>query len=171
MVDELYPLQFIEGMNENGEVNKRKQELIQIHQCPNVALGFSPNRTFLLNNIEIYLFWHEFVEPVEYEVTLYPDYNDNPAYIALREGKLSFDKASIGFGWRNISLKQPVVVFAKDNYWIALKSLGANFLLAEAKEGKRVAFSNGEPGDWFNNNSINYQLMLRFYGRVLPVVS
>ena len=171
MLDELCPIQFIEGVNENGEIKRGEEDLIQIHQVSNIALGFTPNRTFLLNSIEICLFWNKFIEPVEYEVKLYPDYNNNPADIVLREGKLSFNKTSIGFGWCNIDLNQPIVVFAKNDYWLSLASFGANFFLLHVKEGKRVPFSEGKPGDWFNSTGVNYQLMLRLYGRVLPVVS
>ena len=171
MLDEICPVQFIEGVNENGEIKRGDKDFIQINLLRNIAIGFTPSRTFLLNKIEIYLQWNEFREPVVYEAKLYPDYNNNPAGMILREGKLSFNKKGSGDGWCNIDLNQPIVVFAKDNYWLGLESFGVKFFLLEAKEGKRVPFSEGMPGDWFNNTAIDYQLMLRLYGRVLPVVS
>ena len=171
MLDEICPVQFVEGVNENGEIKREKADLIQIHQLRNVALGFTPNRTFLLKSIEICLLWNEFRQPVEYEVKLYPDYNNNPADLVLREGKLSFTKISSGLDWCNINLNQPIVVFTKNDYWLSLESFGANFFLLQAKEGKRVPFSEGKPGNWFNSTDVDYQFMLRLYGRVLPVVS
>jgi len=171
MLDEICPVQFVEGVNENGEIKREKADLIQIHQLRNVALGFTPNRTFLLKSIEICLLWNEFRQPKEYEVKLHPDYNNNPADLVLREGKLGFNKTSSNLGWCNIDLNQPVVVFAKNDYWLSIESLGVNFFLLQAKEGKRVPFSEGKSGDWLNSNGVDYQLMLRLYGRVLPVLS
>ena len=171
MLDEMCPVQFVEGVNENGEIKRGKGEYIQIHQIHNIALGFTPNRTFLLNSIEICLLWNEFKQPVEYEVKLYPDYNSNPADLVLREGKLCFNKTSTGYGWCNIDLNQPIVIFVKNDYWLSLESFGVNFYLLQAKEGRSVPFSEGKPGDWFHNTDINYKCMLRLYGRVLPVVS
>lgn len=171
MLDEICPVQFIEGVNENGEINRGKGGSIQIGHLRDIAIGFTPSRTFLLSRIEICLLWNEFSEPVEYEVKLYPDYNNNPAGIVLREGKLGFSKTSGGLDWCNIDLNQPVVVFAGDNYWLGLESWNARFLLLQAKEGKRVPFSEGKPGDWFSGTDDKYQFMLRLYGRVVPVAA
>ncbi len=171
MLDELFPVQFIEGVNENGEIKRREHERVQIDELANIAIGFAPSHTFILNKIDIYLFWSGFSIPVEYKAKLYPDYCNNPAIIVLTEGKLGFDKEGVGHGWRNIDLNQPIVVFAGNNYWLGLESLQVSFALGQAKEGKKVPFIEGKPGNWFSSLDTDYHLMLRLYGRVVPVLS
>jgi hypothetical protein len=170
MLDDICPVQFIEGVNEDGEI--RKGGNILIDHLHNIAIGFTPRRTFLLNRIEVNLVWKGSIEPVEYDAKLYPDYHNNPASIVLREGKLIFNETRSGVGWCNIDLNQPVVVFAGDNYWLGLESWEARFSLLQVNEGKKsVPFSEGEPGDWHSSTNVEYQFMLRLYGRVVPAVS
>ncbi|MFC1904816.1 hypothetical protein ACFLXT_03520 [Chloroflexota bacterium] len=169
MLEELFPVQFIEGINEN--VKNIKNELLQINTYDYVATQFVPAHTFLLTESEIYLAWDAFSQREEYIVRLYSDYKDKPTEIILREGKLVFDTSPSGYGWCKISLNEPIVIFAKNKYWLCLKSRDALFSLLQAKEGKESSFREYTDGGWLGNVLDKYRVMIKFYGRVFPVSS
>ncbi|MFC2003447.1 hypothetical protein ACFLV4_05845 [Chloroflexota bacterium] len=169
MLDEICPVQFIEGINENGKIER--ENFIQIRGYQNVAIRFTPNRTFLLSRLEICLVWGNFNKQEEYGVKLCSDYKNNPTDTVLREGKLVFDVTKSGYGWCIIDLNEPIVVFARNNYWLCFDSYDALFSLLKATEGDEILFREYTGSDWFGESTDKYRFMFRFYGRVVPIAS
>ncbi len=165
MSTESQPIQFIDGVNEGA--TPKQEEFIYIQDYAWVAIQYSPNTTFSLSRIDLYLVWTELQEQVKYDVKLYTDYEDNPTDIILSEGELTFDATESGFGWCSIELNKPVVVFSNKKYWIGLESDRARYALLEAEKGAGVAMRMGVDNVWSSGSGRLYEFMLRFYGRVL----
>lgn len=146
-----------------------QERFLHIEGYPWVAIQYSPNLTFSLNRIDICLVWSKFIKPVEYDVQLYSDYDDNPADIILSEGKLVFDATESGFGWRSIELNQPVVVFSNKKYWIGLESKQALYAFMRGDKGLGAAMRARVNNIWSSGDGDLYKFMLRFYGRVLQI--
>ena len=195
MTDELLqlcPVQYIEGINENeklaGSVIKsdNPQVLgfksawgIRVENAPRirVAIAYNPGRVYTLCRIEIVGLISKLFPQNEHLVRLCTDYKTVPGENSITYGKLIIPDEKESMKWLELQLEQPVVVFDKQAYWIILEVAGNNlgFAFGQANDGDSVAVrmeENGEegwshPGSW----GIYPKLMLKFYGRVLPVNS
>jgi hypothetical protein len=165
MPDEINPIQFVEGINEGALPTQMR--FIRVQEYPWFAIQYSSNYRFSLSKIDIGLLWGKYTEPVEYGVKLLSDYKDNPTDIILSEGKLVFDVAESGFGWRRVELNHPAVVMSGKKYWISLESKQALYSLLRPEEGAGVAMRVYVNDLWLSGSSSVYKLMLRLYGRIL----
>ena len=171
VLSQLCPIQFIEGINEN-------QEPILISEGPfwrpdetQVAIPYKPSRAYALSRIDIFGSPHKLPQPKEHQVSLYTDSNDAPSNNLLAEGKLIVPAQVASECWLTINL-QPIVVFPKQRYWIALEDYPLKFTIGIAKDGKEIAVTGKAllTGRWISI-AATIRYMLKFYGRVLPVVS
>ena len=178
MVDELSqlcPVQFIEGINENQKPIVIAPVLERGFWRPEdvqLAIPYLPSRTYALCTIAIYGSADELSQPEEHSIGLYTDSNNAPGENLLTEGKLTVPAKAPGEGWLRIDL-QPIVVFAKQRYWIALRDYSRKFKIGIAQDGDEICktFRRQRPmADWETIEE-KIQYMLKFYGRVLPVAS
>jgi hypothetical protein len=98
-------------------------------------------------------------------------YKDNLTDTFLSDGELSFEPIRSGYGWCKLDLNQPVVVISKKQYWLDIASRDAMFHLGRAENGAEVAIRAMMNGVWSDYVSESKGPMLKFYGRVLPVLS
>ena len=171
MSDELMklcPIQFIEGLNEGAEPADRKHIRIDVYEA--VAIEYTPAVTFCMTNVESFVVWGQSSAQQSFSLAVHSAYADNPSNLVLSRGNMVIDETAGGFGWRNVELDNPVVVFCGRTYWLVLEAAGAPLALGRTEEGKEITIRSKVRKEWgVFENDISPKLMIRFYGRVLPV--
>ena len=174
MLDEICPIQFIEGINECGEYVQKS--VIGMQSYPVMAIEYIPKSSYSLTKLEICLFLPPRVpEEKTIRVALYSDYNGNPSDIVLTEGTFvpNFSKEKHQFIWQEIQLS-PVVVSPNNKYWVTVYPQPLSIALVDADEGVDSTLrvkKNNNKWDTLPNHIKESKVMLRFYGRVLPMAS
>lgn len=170
MLNELLPIQFIEGINENARYDYG-EGLVDVSQI-NRAIEYKAGRSYCLTRLDLYIVTTALTKESDVAITLLTDYENNPTDIILSKGKfvpkLSGDKSSV-YLWQEVIL-EPVVIIHDSRYWITIAQ--ASLCLAGAKEGVECAIRARGENRWFTaEKSQRAKVMLRFYGRVLPLMS
>lgn len=168
-LSQLCPIQFIEGINENQEPIEPIEGRFWQPQDLQVAIPYEPSRTYTLSRIDIFGSPHELSQPKEHLVRLYTNNNNAPSDNFITEGKLAIPAEAAGEGWLQIDL-QPIVVFPKQKYWIVLEEYSLKFAIGRAKDGKEMRKTGRKHGMMWVSIDQTIRYMLKFYGRVLPVV-
>jgi len=166
MLDEISPVQFIEGVNENEELTNGTLPEFRLY---GVAIPYTPRTSYILTGIEMYISPSQLQNPKEHIVELRTDHNDNPSTICLVDGKLV---VPVGIGrWVKIELLQNVAVLSGRTYWLCLPEHPLEFALGISKRGEELSLRANPEGEWLSSESdIKYRCMLRCYGTVIPVV-
>jgi hypothetical protein len=163
MVSELYPIQFIEGINENEEVTDKP---FMEYRDYGIAVLFTPNFRYNLTRIEIYGSVGEKSKP--HKAILLTDHNGAPSKTAVAEGRLLVP-TELGEDWLPVELSQPVVVFTERKYWLAFPEHPLTIYIGYAKEGKELIMVANPYGVWGHAEpDVKRRVMLRFFGRALP---
>ena len=169
MLDDICPIQFIEGINEDLE--PAKGQSLHVNTYDRVAIQYTPSLTFCLARLELLLYCRQVSVPEEYNFKLHTDYEDNPGKTVLREGAFKFDMTDRKIDWFEICLDHPVVIMASKNYWLDIESRDAIFRLCRTDKGI-TSKTSAQIGDtWSSGGEIPNRFMLRFYGRILPLSS
>lgn len=167
MLDELFPIQFVEGINESAEVVG--DGFLQVRQYDRIAIPLAPTMAFTISRVEISLIWGRFGTQETYAAKISFDHDNNPSEIALSEGELIFEPTDSGYGWCKIKLVHPVVLLPNKHYWLELESKDALFHLGIAREGARVSM-RADLGEGWSSSGNDHSFMLRLYGRVFPTI-
>jgi hypothetical protein len=174
MIDELCPIQFIEGVN---EYTISTPDLFDLSDFKVIAIKYQPKLSYNLRNLSIYLMSGMGVQPQsEIRIALHSNYNDIPSDIVLSEGtfKLPLARERPIITWQEINLK-PVVVFHSNTYWLVIDVSGYYRLCKNDVNNaiecqlKVIKISN-KVIKWENIDE-NPKLMLKFYGRALTFIS
>lgn len=168
MLDEICPVQFVDGVNEAEEASQQK---ITTTHYSGVAIEYTPKLSYSLKRLGIFLTEQRAPEEDKFKVTLCLDHNNNPSDIVISEGE--WIATNMLGDWQEVELK-PRVVIRNEKYWLTIDvgqegSIG----LPIAKEGQKVALRFKKNKEWVIHNNKNYEtdtVMLRFYGRLLPIV-
>lgn len=168
MLDEICPIQFIEGINENEEpITGRWPEFRNY----GIAIPYTPSTSYNLTRIEIYGSPWELDKPEEHVAKLHTDYEDNPSKTCIVEGRLIIP-SGIGAQWLQIKLAQTIVVSAKRKYWLTIAEHPLKFAIGVAEEGEELSLRANPNQQWVVSSSDRkWRFMLRFFGRVLPITS
>lgn len=166
MLDELnslFPVQFIEGRNKGAEPG-------EISSIPTGAyILYVPEVSYSIAHIDIFLAWKAVPERQENRLRIYAAYLDHPSDIVLTEGAMVFEKGTEPYeDWRRIEIARPVVLIAHKKYWLRFTEVESNFAFYAAKEGDEITTMVKDNDKWHSSHE---RLMLRFFGRVLPVAS
>ena len=160
---EMFPIQFIEGFNENEEPSGKP---FPTFQESSLAIPYIPNMTYGLTVVEIY---GSLKESVKGRLQIYTDHEDRPGKVLLAEATM-MDSGS-GEQWQRFELTSSVVVMPHHRYWLAVER-PLNFAFGHADSGKDVSPMGMVQGKWHRHQSGGvWKFMLRFYGRVLPVAT
>lgn len=165
-LNELFPVQFIEGINENEEPTRDRFAEFRDY---GVAIPYIPNISYNLARIEIYGSPAELDRPKEHVVRLHTDYKGLPSNTCLVEGKLIVP-SDYGEQWLPIELAKNTLVFAKRNYWLTIPEHPLVFAVGLAEDGEELSLRANPSGLWVSSNR-KWRFMLRFFGRVLPITS
>ena len=159
----LYPVQFIEGFNENEEPTRGR---FLTWGNYGIAIPYTPNITYNLVRIEIYGSPKHLPKKKEHAVKFYTDHKDNPSNNCLAEGKVLIP-GDVGEQWLSIELAQAITVFAKHKYWLSIEEYPLRFAIGRAEDGEELSLRANPSGLWVSSGS-GCRCMLKFFGRVLP---
>ena len=153
MLDNICPVQFIEGINESRECNT--QNFIDIQGYQFVAIEYDCKSTYCLVALEILIDHSPALGTREFDIALHSDYNGRPSDIILSRGKLAtkvnrepVNTRYVRFvDWGKVDLN-PVVVIRSSKYWVTIRPDGRQLSLATAVDGDITDMVTAESGKW-----------------------
>lgn len=170
MLDEICPVQFVEGLNEGADTSADiESTVITTYSC--VGILYIPKVSYSLASLEMMLVFGQFREGTKIKVELCSDYDEKPSDIILSSG--SFVPKVVYGEWREVTLK-PVSVLRNTKYWVTIHPNGCPTAFVVPKEGKDYTLSV-KPGSYSKWETLpemdinNRKVMFRFYGRIFPV--
>ncbi len=170
MLDEICPVQFVEGMNEGAELSGEDSFVITSYS--RVGIQYIPSLSYSLAGLEIMLVFGDFRKGTQIAVEISSDYDGKPSDIILSAG--SFVPEALYAEWREVTLK-PVSVLKNTKYWVTIHPNRCPTALVVPKDGKDYTLSvkPGINSKWETppDDTENHKVMLRFYGRILPISS
>ncbi|MFC2067306.1 hypothetical protein ACFLUO_09750 [Chloroflexota bacterium] len=164
MLDELFPVQFVEGINEEAELPDEK--VIVITSYSGIGLQYVPKVSYSLTKLEVVLTFSDIPQGAKIRIDLNSDYNGKPTNdIILSTG--SIIPEGVG-GWQQVNL-QPVSLIKGRKYWVTIHPNGCPVALIKTEKGKSVTLSVKAEDRWATpTEDIRGKVMLRFYGRIFP---
>lgn len=166
MLDELFPIQFVEGLNEGAEPSE--EDSIVITRYSGFGIQYIPSLSYSLTGLEMMLVFGDFREGTQISVEISSDYNEKPSDIILSSG--SFVPKVVYGEWREVTLK-PVSVIRNKKYWVIVHPNGCPTSFVKADKGKGYILSGKRDAKWRTplDSLKEGEVMLKFYGRILPI--
>lgn len=167
MLDEISPVQFIEGVNECAEAADTS---IKTMNYSGVAIEYIPKVSYSLKKLSIFLTHQEPIGGGKYKVALCSDYKNNPSDIPISKGEwVSSVKSE---EWQEIEFEKPAVVVRNKKYWLTIDLDRGNIGLPMAIEGDESALRFRGKKKWGTDDMFKTdKVILKFYGRVLPILT
>jgi hypothetical protein len=160
-IELLCPIQFIEGRNKFAEPDK--PSTIE----PDAYIEYIPKICCSITGITMFVTWPKITESQVNKLTIYADYLDHPTDIVITEGKMTFEEGEEpSENWREIEIVQPVVLIAHKRYWLQFSDLKTELAFYAGSKGDQILTRTKSDKGWKTKSDF---LMLRVYGRVLPV--
>jgi hypothetical protein len=161
-LDKICPVQFIEGRNKFAEPEKASDI------SPAAYIEYVPMVSYSLARIDMFLAWTaKITENQNNKLVIYADYLEHPTDIVLTEGNMRFEQGEYPFeNWRSIEIAQPVVLIAHKRYWLQFPDRETKFAFYAGAKGDQIVTKSKADKKWETENDT---LMLRFYGRILPL--
>ncbi len=168
MLDELFPVQFVEGLNEVAEPSD--EDTIVITRYLGAGIQYIPQVSYILTRLEIMLVFGDFQKEAQITINVCTDYNDKPSDIVLSSG--SFVPKSVYQEWREVTLK-PTSMIRNRKYWVTIHHNGFPTGLVRAEKGKDWLLSVKRDKRWGAppEDIKDGKVMLRFHGRILAISS
>jgi len=117
MLDELCPVQFIEGINNFEEFID--DQFIETTGFSRVAIQVIPKLSYSLNAIEVVMVVeYQSHRESSFEVAVCPDFHDNPGDIQMTEG--TWVASDQQLAWQTMSFQKPAVVINSKKYWLTI---------------------------------------------------
>lgn len=167
MMDEaqhMYPVQFLEGLNENEEPATGR---FLTWEESGIAIPYTPGITYSLSRIEIYGVPHNLEAPREHHLHLHTDFKDMPSRNTIASGKLIVPRGNSG-QWLQIMMEEAIIVIARRKYWFTLAGYPLSFSIGLAQDGEDLGLRTGTNENWAPSSLGKHKCMLRFYGRIVP---
>lgn len=167
MLNELFPVHFVEGLNEGAEPSG--EGTIVITSYSGTGLQYIPTVSYILTRLEIILTFGEIPEGAEIRVNLCSDYDEKPSDIVLGSGSFVPEKGVLG-GWQEVTLK-PISVIRNRKYWVTIHPNRCPTALIRAEKGQGSVLSVKTETRWKTppERVKVGEVMLRFYGIILPI--
>lgn len=167
MLDEISPVQFIEGVNECAEAADAS---INTMNYSGVAIQYIPKVSYSLKKLSLFLIPLKPLDGGKYKVALCSDYKNNPSDIPLSKGV--WVSSGTLWEWQEVELEKPAVVVRNKKYWLTIDLDRRKIALPETKEGDESALRFRDGNRWITHDkSKTAKVRLRFYGRVLPILT
>lgn len=171
MLDEICPVQFVEGVNEGEE--QLDETTIEITHHLGTGLQYIPKTSYSLTRLQVILILGETIlgetrKDTQIRVDLCSDYKGKPSDIVLGSGSFVPKR---GYGeWQEVAFK-PVSLIKNWNYWITIHPSGCQVALLQAQKGQSLVLSVKSLNKWGipPAEPKEGKVMLRFYGRILPI--
>lgn len=167
MLDEICPVQFVEGINECAKASE--EEYINTMGYSGIAIEYEPKLTYSLRRFQIFVILAESSpEGFQHQVALCADHKNNPSDIVLSKGTWVSETGYIQ-GWQEVEL-EPVVVIRGKKYWLTIDLNERRIDLPISKEGEVSALRFRGGKKWITHDIFKTdRVILRFYGRILPI--
>jgi hypothetical protein len=163
MLEEILPVQFIEGVNEYAAPTKFRT---YITYGTTAAFRYTPKTTYTLKKLSIFFSGKG---EQNFTLALCIEHNNSPSDIVLTWGDVVSKSESPM--WQEVDFLQPAVIIAEKRYWITVRLDKGEMELPVLKEGKEVPFRYKQAAKWAVESSLkSCHAMLRFYGRYLPII-
>lgn len=160
-LDTICPVQFIEGRNKFAELGKPSDINSESY------IEYIPQVSYSVSRIDILIGWPDVKQSGNNRLVVYADYLDHPTDIILTEGNMAFDDDEpASMGWRTVNVESPVVLIAHKRYWLKFSDIEAEFYFVAASKGDEIITRLKPDSKWETKNEV---LMLRCYGRILPI--
>ena len=168
MLDELCPVQFVDGMNECADLSD--VDSINITSQSVVGLQYTPKVSYSLTKLEIMLAFGKPQKITQIKVDFCSDYGDKPSDIVMNSGSITPGK--VYPEWREVILK-PVSLIKTFRYWVVIYPNDCPTAIIAPKNGKEYPLMVNIFKRWVElPEYINgIRVMCRFYGRILPTNS
>ena len=161
---EMYPVQFVEGFNENEEPATGR---FFTWEESGIAIPYVPSMTYGLSRIEIYGVPNNLEAEREYTFHLRTDYDNRPSRNCIISGKLTIPEGD-NAQWLEGSMEQAIIVLAQHRYWLTLEEHPLPFSMGLATGGAELGLRTGSDGEWATSSLGKHNCMLKFYGRIIP---
>ena len=160
-IDKISPVQFIEGRNKFAEPAKLSGV------SPDAYVEYVPMVSHSIARIDMFIAWDPVTADQNNRLVIYADYLDHPTDIVLTEGSMKFKQGEESYeSWRTVEIPQPVVLIAHKKYWLQFSEMETKLNLYAAAKGDQITVKTKHDNKWETASDI---LMLRFYGRILPL--
>lgn len=161
---ELYPVQFVEGLNENEEPAIGR---FLTWEGTGIAIPYVPSITYSLNRVEIYGAPKSIEAEQKYPLHLRTDHKDSPSRVSIVSGELIVPEGDSS-QWLEILMEQSIVVLAQRTYWFSFEQHPLPFSIGLATAGAEFGLRTGIGEHWASYSLGKHKVILRFYGRVMP---
>ena len=161
-LDKICPIQFIEGRNKYAEPDKPSEI------SPAAYIEYVPMVSYSIARVDMFLAWTSKIpENQNNRLVIYADYLDHPTDIVITEGNMRFEQGEYPFeNWRSIEMEPPAVLIAHKRYWLQFPDRETEFTFYTAAKGDQIVTKSKSDKKWETGGDV---LMLRFYGRILPL--
>ena len=168
MLDELFPVHFVEGLNEGAE--QFYEDTMVITRYSGTGIQYTPQVSYVMTKLEIMMTFGDLPPKARIGVNLCWDYDEKPSDIILSSG--DFVPKTAHGGWCEVTLK-PISVIKGRKYWVTIHPNGCPTALIRAEKGRDCLLSVRTERKWeAPPEEVRYcKVMLRFYGRILPFSS
>jgi len=172
MLDDLFPVQFIEGINECAGYTVDDDYILSMSNFVKTAIEYKPTISSILSRVDILILTTEQTEANKrINASIYSDYHGSPSDIPLRVID-TFQMQVPGEGyqvyWQEIKLT-PVVLVCNIPYWLVLDVDQSAWAFVLAKDGKQTNLLVKKDKRWKDfKEPANTKVMVRFFGRVIP---
>jgi hypothetical protein len=160
MLDEILPVQFIEGVNEfEGPAGEKGFGLAYDQTA---AFEYHPAHSYTINSAHI---WTEsWTGPAEIEISICAHNHIEPGDIVLGSQRLRLSRK----GWQEFSIG-PFVLLATGTYWLVIQSLNGEVNLPNLSAGQELTVLFKRENRWIQTSvPTHMRPRIRFYGRFLP---
>jgi hypothetical protein len=135
-----------------------------------VAIEYVPKLSYSLRKLDIFLTHQARPDGDKYKVALCSDHNGNPSDIVLSKGEWVW-REKLG-EWQEVELEKPIVVVCNKKYWLTIDLDKGNIGLPIAKAEEESALRFRGEKRWITHDTFKTdKVMLRLYGRVLPIAT
>ena len=170
MINELFPVQFIEGINEFARFDT-SQSLQANDFGGGIAIAYTPRLNYSLCRIDIVAEVHpELLAQDRIKFSIRVNHDEKPSDITLSNGKFSQELSNTYR--QTIKLDSPVVLFVGRKYWLAFERTGDEYLVFPIVLGdvkSELRFKGGSK--WVVENAFKtWSVVVRFYGRIVPII-
>jgi hypothetical protein len=157
------PVQFIEGRNKYAEPDGKPSDI-----SPEAYIEYVPRVSYSIARIDMFLAWTSKIkEDQNNRLVIYADYLEHPTDIVLTDGNMRFEEGEYPFeNWRTIEIPQPVVLIAHKRCWLRFVNPETEFVFHAGAKGDQIVTKSKANDKWETKSDV---LMLRFYGRILPL--
>lgn len=166
MLDELFPVQFVEGLNEGAELSDINSLVITGYS--GVGIQYTPSLSYSLTKLETILTFGNSLDGAEIKICIYSDYKDKPSDIQLSSG--SFVPKKVYGEWRIVTLN-PISIIKGRRYWITIHPNGyaVAFVIPKTGQNSILSFKKFKKWEALPEYAEGGKVMFKFYGRILPV--